>query len=505
MSQPPASDTPKAAPSAIAQVRSMTANFWVANIIEAGERLAFFGVRAVLPLYMVGTGGAELGLNYTQKGIIYMVWALLQTLIPMVSGGYTDAYGYRKSMFLAFAINIAGYITMANASGFWTMMLAGVMVGTGTAIFKPPVQGAVAKSLNKENSGLGFGIFYWIVNIGGFAAPMAAAALRGDVSHPTWNHLFYGAAVVTAFNYLPAIFLFKEPEISAEAKAVKPLQIFRETLGVLWRDQSMLRFLLIISGFWFMFMQLWDLLPNFIDEWVDTRDVGAVLVSVFGDLANSFIVSEGVAKGAAKPEILINIDSFAIILLVLPISWFFGKFKMMYALVLGMAIGLLGFVGAGVSMVGGVVAVLIFVFAIGEMICSPKFSEFIGMTAPPDKKALYMGYSNIPFAIGWAGGNGISGPLYDAFASKDILGRRYLVDQLGLSQSSVDALKPDQVIPTLIEKLGPGADAYSATATLWQHYNPWIIWVMLGAVGLASLIGMLWFYLKSPKSAAASQ
>ena len=66
------------------QVTQMKGNFWAANVIEAGERLAYFGVRAVLPLYLVGT---SVGLTYSEKGLIYMVWALLQCLIPMVSGG----------------------------------------------------------------------------------------------------------------------------------------------------------------------------------------------------------------------------------------------------------------------------------------------------------------------------------------------------------------------------------------------------------------------------------
>ncbi len=362
----------------------MSANFWVANLIEAGERLAFFGCRAVLPLYMVGSGTSELGLSYSEKGVIYMVWALLQCLIPMISGGYTDSYGYKKSLYLAFGLNICGYVLMANAADFWTMMAAGALVGTGTAIFKPPVQGAVARSLDASNSGLGFGIFYWIVNIGGFLAPMAASWARGNEAHPTWHHVFYGAAIVTAINFLPTIFLFQEPEIDDEKKGRKSWTVFKETMLILWNDKPMLRFLLVVSGFWFMFMQLWDLLPNFIDEWVDTRDVGGFLGSIMGDAAKGFLTAEG----AAKPEILINIDSFTIILLVLPLSWLFARYRMMTSLVIGMVISLVGFVATGLTTVGWVCAAMIFVFAIGEI-----------------------GYSNIPFAIGWAAANGISGPL----------------------------------------------------------------------------------------------
>ena len=490
------SDEPKARVPVREQLKGMDRNFWVANVIEAGERLAFFGVRAIVGLYMVGPISV-IGLSMTEKGIIFGVWALIQCLLPMVSGGYTDSYGYKKSLYVAFAINISGYVLMANATTFWSMMMAAILVGTGTAIFKPPVQGAVAKALNEGNSGLGFGIFYWIVNIGGFLAPMAASALRGNETSPTWSHVFYGAAIVTAINYLPAIFLFREPERDKEAKDKKPLEVFTDTMVVLWNDKSMLRFLLIISGFWFMFMQLWDLLPNFIIEWVDARDVGGVLTSLLGDGAARFLAEDG----AAKPEMLINIDSAAIILFVLPISWFFGKYKMIIALVTGMAIGLVGFVGAGLFQAGAMCALMIFVFAVGEMVCSPKFSEYIGMTAPPDKKALYMGYSNIPFAFGWAGGNFLAGPLYDAFSSRELMARRYLVDQFGMSAEAAEQLDKGQLLETIASKMGGDATSYDAVSALWNAYNPWIVWVILGAVGLVSVVGMIMNYRRAQQSA----
>jgi len=476
------------------QVSTMNWNFWVANIMEAFERLAFFGVRAVLPLYMVAAKGQGIGLSYKEKGLIYMVWAIFQCLLPMVSGGYAEAYGYRLSMCVAFSLNIAGYLAMANASGFWTMLLAAVLVGTGTAIFKPPVQGSVAKSLNAGNSGLGFGIFYWVVNVGGFLAPMAAAALRGNELHPTWSHVFYGAALVTALNFLPAIFLFREPAPDLEARKKNPLKVFTETMAVLWKDQAMLRFLLVVSGFWFMFMQLWDLLPNFLDEWVDLRAAGHCLSAALGTAAHGFLT----ADGGAKPEILINIDSFVIILFVLPLSWVFGRYKMMTALVLGMAIGLAGFVISGLTNVGLVAAAGIFVFAIGEIICSPKFSEYIGMTAPPHQKALYMGYSNIPFAIGWAAGNGLSGPLYETFASRNALAREYLVQKLGTLPDAAQVVADKDLLATIAGKLGGGATPREALNALWGAYHPWIIWLILGAVGLASLAGMVALYRRSP-------
>lgn len=477
----------------ITQVGQMGSMFWVANGSEAFERLAFFGVRAILPLYMFGTDSV-LHLSMTEKGIIFGVWALIQCLLPMVSGGYAEAYGYRKSLVVAFGLNTLGYILMANivtlagdshVGCFSLMMTAACMVGTGTAIFKPPVQGMVAKTLNEGNSSLGFGIFYWVVNIGGALAPTIAAYIRGTEEDPTWNNVFYGAAIVSVINLVYCLALFTEPEKDKDKAGQNPIKVFAETMTQLWRDQSMFRFLLVISGFWLMFMQIWDLLPNFISEWVDARDMGGVLTSLLGDGANTLLT----ADGALKPEMMININSFTIILLVLPLTWFLGRYSMLFSLILGMAIAMVGFLGAGIGHTGYMVALFIFIFSIGEIICSPKFSEYVGMSAPPDKKAQYMGYANMPFAFGWFIGNILSGPLYDTFSSKTKLAGRYLVDHLEMSQAAFDALKDEKILPTLAAKLG--VDKYQATDILWQTYHPWVIWLMLGSIGLASLVGMV--------------
>jgi len=548
---------PKEQVSFFEQIATMKWNFWICNLIEAFERLAFFGVRAVLPIYMFGSDSI-LQLSMTEKGLIYGIWAFIQCIVPMVSGGYTESYGYRKTMCVAFATNIAGYCLMGNASGFWSMLAAASLVGLGTAIFKPPVQGSIAKSLNEGNSGLGFGLFYWMVNVGGFFAPLIAAMVRGTAENPTWDYVFYGAAAATAVNFIPTFLLFREPDLDPEAKKKKPLQVFADTMGTLWRDQPMLRFLLIISGFWFMFMLLWDLLPNFINEWVDTRDVALYLPAV--EAWTTWIpgVGEGWTEGflkddgAVKPELLINIDAFTILLLVIPLSWFFGRYKMMTALVIGMLISLVGFVGAGLFMAGTMVAVMIFIFAIGEIICSPKFSEYIGMSAPPDKKAIYMGYSNIPYAIGWGFGNALSGPLYDTLSSRTALARDYLVEKLGMAKSFVmdeTRLQAQHVMDVLaarmngaekgaiesttevlnrelariadlreakeitkeesleliktatqpLEELAATTDAFGATAVLWNEYNPWIIWIILGVIGFASVVGM-WISYRASQS-----
>ncbi len=483
------------------QVKMLPANFWMANWLEINERLAFFGIRAILPLYMVYSVAENgLELSYTQKGLIYGVWALIQCLVPMVSGAFTDNYGYKKSLYVAYTINFTGYLLwafipeMAAFTGggltanFWFAFLAACTIGLGTAIFKPPAQGTVAQTVKDENSSVGWGIFYWMVNIGGFLAPILAAVLRGEHN---WKLVFLCAAAVTAFNFIPTIFLYREPTRPATKKTLG--ETGRDIVSV-FTDLRFVVFLGIFSGFWFMFMQLWDLLPNFIDEWVFSRDVAPVFEFMFGWLGDVTLPS-----GNVKPEMMINIDSFSIILLVLFVSYLSGKFHPMVSLIVGMIISLVGFQMSGASNVGWVVALAIFIFAIGEMTCSPKFSEYVGLIAPRDKKALYMGYSNIPFAVGWTVGNLVSGPLYDSMGSRENFARRYIVEEMGVDAARVAEMGKDKVLETMAalqNNVSEPTQAMldNAILTLWDMYDPWRVWVVLTGIGTVSTLGMILFY-----------
>lgn len=513
-------------PSMLAMIVAFPANFWYANLMEMFERLAFFGVRAIAPLYMVAAADRSgLGLTYTDKGDIYFWWALVQCLVPMVSGGYTERYGYRKSIAVAFTLNIIGYLLMARAlpvtawlagqgwsgAGYWVFLAAALFVALGTAIFKPPVHGTIARSTDAKTSSMGFGIFYWVVNIGGALAPMAAAKLRGEIN---WEYVFYAAAIVTACNFLPLVLLYREPtrtpaaagaettaKAGAEGKQPGPVSVFISSILTIFKDMRLVAFLLIFSCFWLMFMQLWDLLPNFIEEWVDTSDTAAF----FGWFSRDWVL----ANGQTKPEMLININPVSVILLVLFISWLVGRINKVAAMVIGMVISLVGFTGAGLTSVGVICALMIFVFSIGEMACSPTFSAYVALIAPPDKKALYMGYSNLPFAIGWAAGNKIGGWLYENLANKYALARAYLTEHLHLSADAVKELNNEQVFERLAASLngGAGGTVQEATRLLWNLHHPYMVWIYLGLFGVLGTVGMIAFYLataKKPTAAATS-
>lgn len=75
--------TAKGAESFFDQTRSLSWPFWAVNIMEMVERLAFYGVRVVIPIYIAQADEAS-GLHFTQseKGFIFMWWALVQSALP---------------------------------------------------------------------------------------------------------------------------------------------------------------------------------------------------------------------------------------------------------------------------------------------------------------------------------------------------------------------------------------------------------------------------------------
>jgi MFS family permease len=59
-----------------------------------------------------------------------------------------------------------------------------------------------------------------------------------------------------------------------------------------------------------------------------------------------------------------------------------------------------------------------FVFTLGEMIAHPKFISYVGLIAPPDKKAVYQGYSFLYGVIGSGVGGILGALLYVRFVEK---------------------------------------------------------------------------------------
>jgi hypothetical protein len=83
-------------------------------------------------------------------------------------------------------------------------------------------------------------------------------------------------------------------------------------------------------------------------------------------------------------------------------------------MVSGIGIGALGFVCLAFATNIWIFVLGIAVFSIGEMTAHPKYYSFIGLVAPADKKAVYMGYAFLYGVIGSLIGSNLGGVMYES-------------------------------------------------------------------------------------------
>lgn len=471
----PAPETAAPQQSMFDQLRRLPRPFWMVNVMEMIERLAYYGVRVVIPIYIAQADEIH-GLHFTQtqKGLIFTLWALVQTGVPVFSGGFADRYGYKRTVAVSIGIKAVGYLLMATQREFWPFTIGCLVLALGTAIFKPGLQGTMLRTMNKDNSSVGWGTFYMLVNVGGFLGPPLAHYLYGI----SWPMVFYGCAVIVSLNWL---MLFTYPSVDAGGdQSGGPLKVAAITFRNLAQPRLAV-FILIMAGFWLMFMQLYDMLPNFIVDWVDSsRIVQAMHLPAF--------VTNPSARGTQiAQEWMINLDSFLIILLVVWVSHRVAKMRRVHSIFWGILISSLALFVCGATMSGALCIIGILVFAVGEMMASPKMNDYLGVIAPEGQKALYMGYANMPYAIGWALGDWVAGLVYDARGDKANLALRYLAGHPGMP-AGVDRTKAFETLCAALH-----LDAAAGTRLLWDTYHPWRLWIPFAAVGVLSAAG-IWVY-----------
>ncbi|MBI5060236.1 MFS transporter [candidate division KSB1 bacterium] len=311
-------------------------SFWVANTMEIFERLAWYGFFAVSSLYITGSRAeGALGFTSEQRGMLQGVVPFILYLLPVVFGALGDRFGYKKTFLVAYTLLVPAYYLLGQFSAFGTFFMAFLFVAVGAAIFKPVVVGTVARTTDETNSSMGFGIFYMMVNVGGFVGPIVAGIVRVRYG---WDWVFIASSFWIACNFIWLLLFYKEPTTeagSAQKRSIKQvLSGIVEVLGngrfflmifvlltllaisgryISWNQMLIVAavwvvlnvlldiplraratgkpggfwltqplklgnwkfalYLLILSGFWTSFNQIFLTMPEYIRDFVETRDM----------------------------------------------------------------------------------------------------------------------------------------------------------------------------------------------------------------------------------------
>lgn len=476
-----------------AAIGSLGYVFWLVGGMELVERVAYYGVKSSAALYAKAPASAGgLGISMTDFGIILSLWAIIQTFVPVFSGGISDRIGYKETIAASTLIKIGGYLLMALFPSFWGFLAGAVLLATGTGIFKPGIQGTLVKATRRDNSAMAWGIFYQTVNIGGFIAPLIAVHLR----QLAWDNVFYACAAIISLNFV-LLLAYREPgkaERLARSAAIARGEIQQLAL---WRDawQELKKpvvywYMLVFSGFWFMFNALFDVLPVHVAEWVDTRVIVADLFGSAGTQSGIWQFWLGLSNDGLRvmPEGMLNLNAGMIMTSCFLVAAWAARFRITTAMLFGCMASCVAIALIGAFHFAWITVAAIALFSLGEMLISPKKNEFMGNIAPPEKKAMYLGFVMLPQGIGW-GLEGYLGPrLYDLLASKEVIARRLLGEQ-GLSADQLAAVPQGEAFTQLVALTGQ--DPWLLTAELAASHHIGLVWYLIAGVGALSGVGIL--------------
>jgi POT family proton-dependent oligopeptide transporter len=374
--------------------------FWVANVMELFERGAYYGMNSVLAVYLTGTV-AEGGLGFSELSVGFLqsiVYAMTYVL-PILGGALADRYGYRRMLMVAFSLLATGYFAAGFMSTYAVIFLALLIMATGSGLFKPIISGTIARSTDDSNSAFGFGIYYWMINLGAFLAPLVVSVLKGF----SWQYVFMASALYTGLMLIPTVFVYKDPPRPENTKALKDvLKGAAEVLG----DSRFMLMIVVYSGFWILYFQNFGTVLWYLRDFVDKTPVNTAVNALVGGLGITF---------SFDAEHVTVINAGTIILLQVLVSRIVKTKPALPTMVTGMVFGAVGFLLLAASQNAWVFVAGITVFSIGEMTAHPKYYSFVGLVAPADRKAVYMGYAFLYGVLGSLLGSSLGAFLYTQF------------------------------------------------------------------------------------------
>ncbi|MCI0522628.1 MAG: MFS transporter [Bacteroidales bacterium] len=449
--------------------------FWISNIIELFERWAWYGFyNGFFALYLTSAKeDGALGFSNVEKGTIMGTGSMILYFLPVISGAIADRVGYKKMLILSFTTYILSFFMLSRFGTFGTIFAAFILLAVAGAMFKPIISGTVARVTDRETSSVGFGIFYMVVNIGGFIGPFVSSMIYKN----SWDAVFYVSIAAMAMNYIFVFFFYREPAVEANGKSLlQNVGIAFRNIGVTLIDWKYVLFLLIIGVFWTAYNQLYYSFPVFMEAWVNLDKMAVTL---------------GLEPGSITTVTISSLASFYIILFQLIVSSVTARVRPLNSIMTGIFILAFGLAMMFTNLNPWLIALGVLIFGIGEMASSPKTQEYIGRIAPSDRKALYMGTAFLPIAFGHIAAGWVSGKPYEVMADKLFLLKKAVAER-GFDIPEISASFTQTDYYARAQELF-GMDSQQLTAYLWSTYNPSKVWIIFSGIAVAASI-LLFLY-----------
>jgi POT family proton-dependent oligopeptide transporter len=362
--------------------------FWVANITELFERLSYYAVFASLANYL----HESLSFSTEKTASLTGMFGGLVWFLAIIGGTVADKLGFRRALTVAYLILASSYFLLGSVGASWmapvrSAVPVGILVffilmlpALGVAMVKPAVVGTTASSSKENVRSIGYSIYYTLVNIGGASGPFVASFVH---RHLSVENVFRVAALSVLLMAFVVLIFFREPRRKDGQKPPTFGEAARNFLTVI-KNFRFILFLLIFSGFWIVYWQQYIALPLYIHSYVNPK---------------------------ADVELILMTDALAVVCLQIVISLVTSKIPAFRAITLGTLISSLCWLIFAFHATVVTAVITLIVLAVGEMVLSPRYYEYVSRLAPPGQQGTYMGFAFVPIGIGSLAGGWIAGVL----------------------------------------------------------------------------------------------
>ncbi|PAF21986.1 MFS transporter [Terribacillus saccharophilus] len=176
-------------PATIPQGKKHPKGLYLLFFTEMWERYSYYGMRAVLMLYLTAAAiSGGLGMNTQQAALIYGLYTGIIYFTPIIGGYLTDKYiGLRTAITIGGVTMAIGDFTIFLFNNQWGLYIGMLFLILGNGFFKPNISthvGELYHPMDKRKDAA-FTIFYMGINIGAFFSPLVAGFLAEDLFHTT--------------------------------------------------------------------------------------------------------------------------------------------------------------------------------------------------------------------------------------------------------------------------------------------------------------------------------
>ncbi len=286
------------------QILGQPTGLYVLFLTEMWERFSYYGMRAILTLYLVTkTTDANSGLGWTNMEALELYgWYTMLVYLMSIPGGYiADKFiGQKKSVLIGGLVLIVGHAILAYQQ-MWAFYSGLVLIITGVGMLKPNIStmvGGLYKTGDIRRD-KGFTIFYIGINIGAFLSSLIVGYVGEKIG---WHYGFGLAGIGMSLGMM--VYYFGQPYLKdvgnflGDSKSINHKEDFHKPLTKIEKDRIIVLFIsfLLVIVFWGAFEQAGGLLNLYALEKTNREFMGMEIpASWFQSLVAFFIIVFGTA------------------------------------------------------------------------------------------------------------------------------------------------------------------------------------------------------------------